>query len=210
VANDNTKEASPGISANPERWVDEHGDALYRFALTHVRDAAVAQDLVQEAFLAALRARAGFAGRSSERTWLIGILKHKIADHLRQLSRERRALEESQTDAGASPFDKRGHWRIQEGLGPRDWGRDAGKALEASEFWRTLERCLNDLSTRVAEAFILRELDALSTDEICKVLNVTATNLWVMLHRARTQLRRCLELNWFGQAASGPSEGVER
>jgi len=201
--------ASPAARVDPERWVDEHGDALYRYALTRVRDGTVAQDLVQEAFLAALRA--DFAGRSSERTWLIGILKHKIGDHLRRLYRERETLaEEDAVTAGSELFDERGHWRNREGLAPEGWGWRADKALEEKEFWGVLEQCLGSLSARTAEAFVLRELDALATDAICKVLNVTATNLWVMLHRARMQLRRCLELSWFGRAAAGPADGATR
>jgi RNA polymerase sigma-70 factor (ECF subfamily) len=211
VDRDDKEAAQPGAGTSPDRWVDEHGDALYRYALAHVRHAGVAQDLVQETFLAALRSRASFAGRSSERTWLIGILKHKIGDHLRRAYRERETWAEDDSPAAGAPlFDERGHWRHREGLGPGQWGRPADLALEDAEFWGVLERCLGALSARSAEAFVLRELDSLSTDEICKVLNVTATNLWVMLHRARMRLRRCLELSWFRQADAGRARGAKQ
>jgi RNA polymerase sigma-70 factor (ECF subfamily) len=200
--------ARPGVGTTPEEWVDEHGDVLYRFALARVRDPIIAEDLVQEAFLAALQSRQGFSGRSSERTWLVGILKHKIVDHLRATYRNREVpASEDEADDVAAQFDERGHWRNAEGWGPRQWGSDAAQAIENEELWRAFEECLRALPTRTGRAFALREIDDLSTVEICKVLNVTPTNLWVMLHRARTQLRRCLELGWFAPPAGEASAG---
>jgi RNA polymerase sigma-70 factor (TIGR02943 family) len=203
--------APPSAVTDPERWVDEHGDVMFRFALARVRDPSVAQDLVQEAFLAALRSRSSFAGRSSERTWLVGILKHKVIDHLRQVYRSREDLAPDDASAGLpAQFDERGHWRVRDGYGPRDWGSDAAGAIEKKEFWGALERCLQALPARTAGAFTLRELDELETGEICKVLDVSTTNLWVMLHRARTRLRRCLELSWFARGASEKPDGSTR
>jgi RNA polymerase sigma-70 factor (ECF subfamily) len=180
--------------SDPEHWVDEHGDYLYRYALFRLHDAQLAEDMVQETFLAALHAQERFSGRSSEKTWLVGILKHKIADHIRKVSRERSFGDtESSIDIEEDLFDEAGKWKIA----PTAWDTDPSSTLENKEFWEVLKRCLSDLPDRLSDAFSLREMDGLSTKEICKLLNVSATNLWVMLHRARMRLRRCLELNWF-------------
>jgi RNA polymerase sigma-70 factor (TIGR02943 family) len=178
---------------NPESWVEHYGDFLYRFALSRVKDAAVAEDLVQETFLAALRARENFEGRSSGRTWLAAILKHKIVDYIRGKNREPSTDKiEELADRADTDFDDRGQWQIQ----PRKWTVDPGNIYEQKEFLDVLYRCLAALPERLAEAFMLREMDGLRTDEVCKALGITATNSWVMLYRARMSLRGCLENKW--------------
>jgi RNA polymerase sigma-70 factor (ECF subfamily) len=178
---------------DPESWVDHYGDFLYRFALSRVKDHAVAEDLVQETFLAALRARESFKGRSAGRTWLIAILKHKIVDYIRKKIREPSTDKiETLTDMMDSDFDDGGKWQVR----PRKWAINPGKIYEQKEFFDVLYHCLAELPGRLAEAFMLREMDGLSTAEVCKVLNITATNSWVMLYRARMSLRRCLENKW--------------
>jgi RNA polymerase sigma-70 factor (ECF subfamily) len=194
---------------DPERWVDQHGDCLYSYALRRLRDRGVAEDLVQETFLAALQAREKFAGHSSERTWLIGILKHKIVDHFRRTSRESplddpESLAYEREDAFNSAGEWVDHWK--EGQGPTEWGTDPGTVLEQKEFWEILDRGLSTLPARLAQVFMLREMEGLSTEEICKTLNISTSNLWVMLHRARMHLRRYLEINYFGQ----PNEKGQR
>jgi len=188
--------------SDPARWVDAHGDALFRFALIRVRDRPLAEDLVQETLLAAFQGREGFSGRSSERTWLVGILKHKIADHFR-----RQALEEPLPGGdppnrpGDSPFDATGHWTT----GPADWGGNPPDLIRKKEFFDAFIECLSGLSPAQSSAFTLREIEGMNTGEICKVLNVTETNLWVILHRARMRLRRCLETRWFArETGKGP------
>ncbi len=183
---------------NPEDWVDRHGDYLYRFALSRIKDPAVAEDLVQETFLAALQSRKNFKGLSSPRTWLSAILKHKLVDYFRKQSKER-PMEDIEliADTVASQLDPSGGWKIR----PQKWISNPQKLYEQREFIEILYRCLGDLPGRLAEAFILREIEELNTEEICKVLNITATNSWVMLYRARMYLRNCLEKNWFSQAA---------
>ncbi|MCI0707277.1 MAG: sigma-70 family RNA polymerase sigma factor [Ignavibacteriae bacterium] len=181
----------------PELWVDEHGAYLYNYALAQVHDSQSAEDLVQETFLAALQSRQAFEGRSPIRTWLTGILKHKIIDHLRKKYRE---LPESTVTL---PYEKEGlfrtegdmrdHWRAE--VGPQDWVINPADELERKEFWKILEGCTDRLPPRLRIVFTLREISELETEEICKDLEVTATNLWVMLHRARMQVRRCLELH---------------
>ena len=180
---------------HPESWVDHYGDFLYRFALSRVKDPAVAEDLVQETFLAALRARESFKGRSAGRTWLIAILKHKIVDYIRKKIREPSTDKiETLTDMMDSDFNDHGEWQIR----PYKWAINPEKIYEQKEFLDVLYRCLAELPQRLAEAFMLREMDGLSTAEVCKVLDITATNSWVMLYRARMSLRRCLESKWLG------------
>ena len=182
---------------DPESWVEEHGDALFRYARFRIHDAQVAEDLVQETFLAALRARESFAGRSSVRTWLFGILKHKIIDHIRKISRERPAnVPDSMETSLIDSFDESGGWNTQ----PAKWSTDPSLLLEQREFLEMLQHCLSELPPRLHQVFTMRELDGLSTEEICKTMDITPTNGGVMLHRARMRLRNCLETKWFDRA----------
>ena len=189
---------STKAALEPEIWVDRHGDALFRYALFRLRDASLAEEMVQETFLAALQASERFGGRSSERTWLVGILKHKIVDHYRRLSRERPAEEDDyMPEAISERFDEHDYWYHE--LGPREWGESPHAAVERSELWSVLDGCLGEIPPRHAAAFTLREIDEMPTEEICKVLGVSTTNLWVILHRARAHLRLCLETHWVGE-----------
>lgn len=184
--------------SDPSTWVDQHADAMYRYAILQVRDPRIAEELVQETFLSALQAQNSFQGRASERSWLIGILKHKIIDHIRKSSRERSVEDiEALTNEADKLFDESGRWKPE--LAPSDWNLDAKSLLEQKEFWEVLKSCLSALSGRAADAFTLREIEELKSEEVCKVLNITPTNLWVLLHRARLQLRRCLEVKWFNK-----------
>lgn len=181
---------------DPETWVDEHGNALFRYALFRIQDAQVAEDLVQETFLAAIRGKDSFAGRSSVRTWLFGILKHKMIDHIRKISRERPEGDiETVANLTDATFDEHGGWKSQ----PARWTTDPGLLFQQQEFWETLQRCLSELPPRLNQAFTLRELDGLNAEEVRKILGVTPTNGGVMLHRARMRLRECLEIKWFDQ-----------
>ena len=187
-----------GVAANPERWVDEHGDCLYRYALVRVRRPELAEDLVQETLLAAVRSLQKFAGHSSERSWLVGILKNKIVDYYRKLGRETSFTDmEFLKDECSHKFVEGGFWNHD--LGPHEWRPAADEVMHKGEFWQTLRNCLSKLPPRVAAVFTLREMDDLTSKEICSILSVTESNLWVMLHRARMALRECLETNWFDQ-----------
>jgi RNA polymerase sigma-70 factor (ECF subfamily) len=180
---------------DPSTWVDEHSDALFRFALLRVKDANVAEDLVQETFLSALKGIDRFKGGSSLRTWLVGILKHKIIDHFRKgrpevLSSDLSTME---NETEEERFDRE-HQRENK---PSEWGGTPAKLLENKEFWSAFVQCLDGLPENHRRAFSLREIDGVKGDEICKILGITSTNLWVILHRARGKLRNCLEINWF-------------
>lgn len=187
---------SPQTSA-PEQWLAEHGDVLYRHAYFRLRDRMAAEDMVQETLLAAMRARERFAGRSSERTWLTGILNNKVVDYLRRQTREQ-GLE--QGDLGDDElegllFEADGHWRHP----PSAWG-DPDATFEQKVFWEAFSRCLEELPTRQSQAFTLCEMDGVGGAEAGKVLGVSTTNIWVILHRARLRLKECMEINWLGQS----------
>ena len=186
---------------DPSEWVDRYGNYLFRYAMLRVRDQARAEDLVQETFLAALKQRDSFSGGSSEATWLVAILKHKIIDHFRRQSREVPLAEDDLSDSpGGEPFDARGHWTT----GPAEWSENPAELFHQKKFHEQLTKCLAGLPPNLASAFTLREIDGADAGEIRKVLGVTETNLWVMLHRARARLRECLEAHWLGER---PAEG---
>ena len=185
-------------TSSPSEWVDRYGDYLFRYAMLRVRDRAAAEDLVQETFLAALKGRASFSGGSSEATWLVGILKHKIADHFRLHAREVTPPDGNAPDApDDDPFNAAGHWTAA--AGPVEWKGNPAELYRQAEFLDQFRKCLSGLSRNQANAFTLREVEGADTGEICKVLNITETNLWVILHRARMLLRSCLETHWFAR-----------
>ena len=200
----NAQPTELAVSTDPERWVEAYGDFLYRCALLRLRDPKLAEDVVQETLLSALESRDRFAGHSSERGWLVGILKHKVFDYFRKMSREAPVQDADAlaADPNEALFDDHGHWKTDE-TSPVEWVEDAGMSLERKEFWDTMERCLSKLPPRTAHAFSLREIDDLSGNQVCEILNISNANLWVMLHRARAGLRRCLEIHWFGKRSPG-------
>lgn len=185
---------------DPSVWVDEHGDCLFRYAMVRLRDEAAAEDMVQETLLSAYQSLASYNGRSAERTWLVGILKHKLVDHFRRSSRE---VSFDPTETDLSEFDPlfertdefKDHWH--DTLSPRIWKQSPEDALQQDEFFGVLQNCLGKLPDRVANCFALREMNGLESDEICEILGLSSNNFWVMMHRARMSLRRCIEINWF-------------
>jgi RNA polymerase sigma-70 factor (TIGR02943 family) len=184
----------------PDQWVESYGDFLFRFALARVRGTATAEDLVQETFLAAMKSGPRFAGRASERTWLVGIMKNKIVDHWRKASRvsvftDLEFLKDEQGDKFHRDGQFQGAW-IHE-LGPTEWPNQPGDGLDRNEFWQAINACCDRLPENISRVFYLREIDDMTTEEICDTLAIKPNNLWVMLHRARMALRHCLEKNWF-------------
>ena len=177
---------------NPSAWVDEYGDYLYRYAMSRLRDGEAAEEVVQETFVAALQHVDQYTGRGSERGWLIGILKRKIIDLIRARSRATSLQDDDGNDPSEALFDRSGSWRAE----IRSAGYQPLDSLEREEFWQILRRCLEALPTRQADIFMLREMNDESTEGICKELEITPSNLWVILYRARLQLSNCMKSRW--------------
>lgn len=194
--------AEKKVSSPPSRMpadfrsqIEDQRAYLLRYARLQLRNPEAAEDAVQEALLAALAGEAGFRGQSNLRTWLTGILKHKIIDAIRKTTRETAMGafdEDPEIGEFGYQFKDNGHWQDR----PAAW-RDPDSALEQKQFLAALEKCLKGLPARTAQAFLMREHLGLETDEICKELSVTATHCWVLLYRARMALRQCLEQSWF-------------
>jgi RNA polymerase sigma-70 factor (ECF subfamily) len=173
---------------------EEHADYLYGFALSRVNDAHIAEDLVQDTFVSALKSFDSFKQKSKASTWLTAILKNKIIDHYRKKVREYH--KESMEGVAASDdfFDQKGHWRKEER--PKNWNIDTDRGLEQEEFYRILKNCLKKLNELHRIAFVMKHLDDVDTSDICKELEITASNYWVIMHRAKLQLRKCMETQW--------------
>lgn len=183
---------------NPEEWVDEYGDLLYRYALSRVSNESAAEDLVQETFLSALKGVSNFRGNSSVETWLVSILKRKIIDHYRKKSRRDDKFTVDNFSESSDFYAEgamKGRWKPD--AAPQDWRIDPEVQTETEGFMQLLYNCMNNLSEGLAAVFALRELEQLETKAICKELGITSSNLWVRLHRARSQLRKCLEHSGF-------------
>ena len=198
------RESSPDgpTSLDPEAWVAQHGDALYRYALMRLRNPETAAELVQEVFLHAFRGQARFDGRSSERTWLVCILRHKLIDHFRKSSREELLDPDALGDERI--FDRAGRWLAM----PARWRGQPSEDMERREFWLAFESCLSRLPAHLSDAFLMRELEDCAAVEICDELQITPANLHTRLYRARLLLRDCLDRGWFG--ASKPRKRGDR
>ena len=191
-----TNVESEAVAGND--WVEAHGDYLFNYAIGQVRDASTAEDLVQETFLAAVKGRDNFSGQSSERTWLVGILRHKICDHLRRVCRERPVRSERTfAPGGQEAWDDSLLWlheAASDCLLP-------SRRMELAEFREAMVLALGKLPPRIAQAFQLYEVEERPNREVCGRLNISESNLWVMLHRARKQLRQELASWRDGEAA---------
>ena len=194
---------NPHPDVDPTTWVDDHGDYLFRYAITRLRNEAAAEDMVQETLLSAIQSMSSYGGKSTERTWLTGILKHKIIDHYRKNSKLVQVTDEDTDLSGLDGFFERpdqwdGHWVIA--MRPVDPEQSPEEVLERNEFWEVMNRCMSAMPERVASIFSLREIDGLTSEEICEVMSLSPSNFWVIMHRARMQLRRCIEIKWFRHA----------
>lgn len=186
------------LSSDFARQVEALRPQLLRFARTQLRNDAWAEDAVSETLLAALEKPLSFAGLSQLKTWLVGILKHKVVDQLRRHAREAVSLStDDGEDLDELLFDETGHWREM----PEDWGNPE-QALRERQFFDVLEACVQKLPGTQGRVFMMREWLELETEEICKELAITPTNLWVLLHRARLRLRECLQQSWFDRRAA--------
>lgn len=183
---------------SPNLWVDNYSDLLYSFAFSRVNNSELAADLVQDTFYSALKNTAGFRGESTEKTWLYNILRNKIIDHFRKASTKK----SSSTDDLSAFFNVKGKWQNHwnESGAPKPWSEDADQAINRAEFFAALNNCLSKLSEKCAAVFNLKNMEDLSSDEICKELSISSSNYWVLMHRAKLQLRACLEKNWFNHS----------
>jgi len=185
---------------DPHKWVKRYGDYLFSYAVGRVNDSGKAEDLVQETFLAALKARDRFRGASTERTWLTSILKRKIIDTYRKkYSSKESSFGEHEGTVFDGDFYRdeepfKGHWL--EGRGPNSHSFLPEGELEQEELMKFINLCIENLQPQLAAAFIMRMIDEEDSDTICKELGITPSNLWVMLHRARLRMRECLEKKW--------------
>lgn len=182
-----------GETASAYDWVADHGDYLLRYANAKVRDRDAAEDLVQDTLLAAWKARAGFTGVASVRTWLTSILIRKIIDRFR---RERRSPETESGDNrfAFDPFNRFGKWKSR----PRAWADDPAANLNGQEFRAAFAACVAKLPPRLNEIFVLRYENDESGEAVATDLGLSTANVWVMLHRARMQMWQCLSKSWFG------------
>jgi RNA polymerase sigma-70 factor (ECF subfamily) len=173
---------------------------LLRYARTQLRNEAWAEDAVSETLLAALEKPQSFAGQSQLKTWLVGVLKHKVVDQLRRHTREATVLtNDDGEDIEDALFDETGHWRDA----PAEWGNPEHSCGQ-QQFLQVMELCIEQLPATQGRVFMMREWLELETGEICKELQITSTNLWVLLHRARLRLRECLQQRWFDGRPATP------
>lgn len=175
---------------DPESWLDDYGDYLFQYAITRVKKQETAEDLVQDTFVSAFKSYKNFRGDSAFKTWLTSILKNKIYDHYRKTSRMQK--NESFEDR-ADEFNNLGIWKVY----VPNWAKSPDDLIADHEFVSALSDCIAKLEGNYAKVFRLKHQEFLSSEEICKILDISPSNYWVMMHRVRTQLRKCLEKNWY-------------
>jgi RNA polymerase sigma-70 factor, ECF subfamily len=179
---------------NAQTWLEEHGDYLYGYAFLKVKDKHLAEDMVQETFLAAIAAKNTFSGNSSVRTWLTSILKHKIIDNFRRQGRVSALSDlagQSDEENLDHLFRNNGSWIEKPEPFP-----SPDSALQQKQFWKIFLHCLSGLKSGQAEIFLAREIHGMNNEEICKHFSITPSNAWVLMHRARLALIQCLKSLW--------------
>lgn len=187
--------ATKEITLDTSKWIDKYADYMYNYAVVRVNDSDIAKDLVQETFLAGLKSAKNFQGKSTERTWLISILKRKIIDYYRKINSKK-----GKAEIRINFYDdgeNEGNW-LEERV-PQKWDNSSDKKIENEELRSQIDRCIDALPEKYAMVFRMKTIQEFETEEICNELDITSSNLWVMIHRARTQLRRCMEDNWFNK-----------
>jgi len=182
------------LADHPEDWLSEHGDYLYRYAMARLRNPELASDMLQETLLAAWKGSKSFKGNSSVRTWLVGILKHKITDHIRKEIRNRKLAEEIEADPTSAFFDPHGKWLDS----PQQARNNPEGQYRDREFHKQLLDCIHQLPARQRDVFILREMEGEDTETVCNSCDISTTHLHVLMHRARLALRGCLQNSGFG------------
>ncbi|APD07253.1 putative RNA polymerase sigma factor [Flavobacteriaceae bacterium UJ101] len=182
-------------SLKPDQWVELYGDYLFSYTRNRISHKLDAEELVQDTFLAAYKAKDGFKGNASEKTWLTSILKRKIIDYYRKNSSKKTYSFTEMDSFFNQEGNKVGVW--VDSKTPQNWGKSIDQLIENQELGQTLEHCLDKLPEKLYQPFKMKTLDDVDSKEICKILNISTSNLWVMLHRARLNLRDCLETNWY-------------
>jgi RNA polymerase sigma-70 factor (ECF subfamily) len=186
--------AKQAVKANPQKWLELYGDMMYQYALPRVHDSAMAEDVLQETFLSALKGLEGYKGEASEKNWLFTILKNKIIDYYRKKSSDQRVLAMPDLQVVEDDwFNENGQWA--ENKMPKDW-RASDNLAEKKEIQKIIAWCKDHLKAIQKDVFTLKYLEDLDSDEICKVLNISSSNYWVLIHRARLQMRGCVEKYW--------------
>jgi RNA polymerase sigma-70 factor (ECF subfamily) len=184
---------------DPAQWLTRYGDYLYSLAMLKVGHKETAEDLVQETFIAAIKAKDSFRNDSAEKTWLAAILKNKIIDHYRKndvLKHTTTYLADTDNSFTEHFFDKvNGHWLAE--AAPQQWKEQADTTVNRNEFYRILRYCLQKMPPRLIPVFAARFLEEEESDTICKEFNISSSNYWVLIHRAKVLMRSCLEKNWF-------------
>ncbi|KAB1067499.1 sigma-70 family RNA polymerase sigma factor [Tamlana haliotis] len=181
----------PNHQINPNKWIDLYSDYLFNYTISRVSDRVMAQDLVQDTFLAALKSMKNFKGEASERTWLISILKRKIIDHYRKTNSNKGKAE---VRINYRDSESEGDWLEERVADPYD--KTAENDIENTELGDAIHNCLSKLPAKQAEVFKMKTILNYETETICNELNITASNLWVIIHRARTAMADCLKENW--------------
>lgn len=185
--------------APPETWVDRYGDYLYGYAMSRLRNPELAADCVQDTFMAGIKAFDQFDGSRDIKFWLRGIMHNKIVDQIRNSIKEKKVDIATEDEALLESF-----WYKYSGIAtthPNPWQFNPRKAYDNTEFWEVFDTCIDQVTEPARQAFILRKLEGLSTEEVCKLMNISTNYLWVLLHRARSQLKVALEMSWTGKDA---------
>ena len=177
----------------PKTWVDLYADYLFNYAVARVSDAEIAKDLVQETFYAGLNSAKNYKGDAAERTWLIAILKRKVIDHYRKIN-SKKGKAEVQINYNPSS-DSEGDWLEEQVADP--FSTQENNAIENEELGLAIQECISKLPKKQAMVFSMKTIQGISTEDICNELGINPSNLWVMIHRARTALMDCLNQNWF-------------
>ncbi|MCA9035934.1 MAG: sigma-70 family RNA polymerase sigma factor [Planctomycetaceae bacterium] len=205
TSSDSVHGSGASLLIDPDQWVDLHGDYLYRYAFARLRDTNASEEVVQETFLAGIRFQDRYNGRGTERAWLLGILKRKLIDHVRMRARFNR---DGVADDGSDPtqqlFDGKGNWKA----GAMAFDLPDQK-VEQKELWEVVRNCLNHMPAGQADVFVLSVMENMESEQICRELDITPSNLWVRMHRARLALARCVGARWFDDSADSQSENKQ-
>lgn len=181
----------PVVSLDATKWISNYSDALYSYTIVRINQPEAAEDIVQDTFLSAWKARETYNGIASEKNWLYAICKNKIIDHFRKQST---SFVNVAANEEALYFDDADHWTEQ--TRPHEWGMDYTQRVETKEFYSILNKCKQKLKDIQQTVFVMKYMEDLESEKICKELGITPSYYWVLIHRAKLHLRSCLEKNW--------------